>query len=561
MLEELIVHNYALIDQLNIRFFAGLNVLTGETGAGKSILIGALGLILGLKADTETIRSGADEMVISGVVRVADNPDALNWLEAHGLKVEDSSIIIRRLVKKSGRGSVFVQSSPFTLSDLRELAGFLFDMHGQHEHQSLLNLENHRKLLDRYGGCEDLAGVFYSLYTRLLKLREKYSGLIAKEQERSRMIDLLEFSIKEIQDAKLKIGEDEEIEKELKILSNYEKLSHCLEEVYNGTAESRGGALTFLRKARASMSEVLRIDPGQKELSNQLDSAFYEIEDFVESIGHYRSSIDYNPARLESLEERLALIRKLKKKYGNTIGEVLKHSAHCHEELKRIENWEEDKKNCEAEITFVEKELRQKAETLSGMRHKAAEKLQIRIEEELIHLGMPKVRFKVHTQDKENESGKPVYTPYGKDKVEFMISPNLGEPFKRLAQIASGGEISRIMLAIKSILVESDHINALIFDEVDVGIGGEVALSVGERLKTLSALKQILCITHLATIAVRADNHIKVEKVNKQNRTVTLAERITGRKRQEEIARMLSGDKRGETSLMHADELLKKYGT
>ncbi|MBA7675888.1 DNA repair protein RecN [subsurface metagenome] len=561
MLEELIVHNYALIDQLDIHFARGLNVLTGETGAGKSILVGALGLLLGLKAGSDSIRSGTEQVVVSGVVHVADNLEAMEWLKTHDVTAEEGYIIIRRTLKRKGKGSIFIQSSPFSLSALRELAGLLFDMHGQHEHQSLLDLENQRKLLDRHAGCEDLAADFYALYTQLLKLREQYGRLSDNEQERLRKIDLLEYSSHEIQEAKLSPGEDEALEQENKILLNHEKLSRSLNEVLNSSAESRGGGLADIRKAKSAMAEVVQIDQGLEPLSRQLDSAFYEIEDFVENIGRYQSGFEYDSSRLESLQERLAFISRLKKKYGKTVEDILAYGERCRKELEGVENLEEEKQRLEAEISAAEKVLKQKAEELSRQRHEAAARLQEKIEGELKQLGMPKVSFKVQIETKENKAGKPVYTPYGKDRVEFLISPNQGEPLGRLAQIVSGGEISRIMLAMKSVLAQLDHINALIFDEVDVGIGGEVALAVGERLKTLSSLKQVLCITHLATIAVRADNHIKVEKVTRQDRTITLAEIVSGVERREEIARMLSGDRRGEVSLRHADELLKKYRT
>ncbi len=561
MLEELVVQNYAIIDRLQVKFSKGLNVLSGETGAGKSILVGALGLVLGVKADTETIRAGAEETVVSGVIQVAGNPEALDWLEGHGVSPEDQSIIIRRVVKRNGKSSVFIQSSPVTLSALRELAANLFDIHGQHEHQSLLNEENHRKLLDRYGGCEGQAVEFYTLYSRLLKLRDQYSRCVATENERLRQVDLLDFAIKEIRNAKLSPGEDEELEKEQRILSNYERLFQTLETVYTSTAESRGGGLAVLRNARRAMEEVIQIDPGLKPIADQFNSAFYEIEDFSNSIGRYKSEVEFDPARLESMEDRLALIRKLKKKYGGTIEEILSYLRSAQQELEGIKNWEEEKRKLTEEISVLEKQLKQKAEKLTEFRQTAAGKLQVKIEAELVQLGMPKVKFAVKVTGRENDSGKPVYNPSGKDKVEFMISPNPGEPQKRLAQIVSGGEISRIMLAIKYVLAESDHINSLVFDEVDAGIGGEVALSVGDRLKKLSSLKQVLCVTHLATIAVRADNHVKVEKVNKDARTVAVVEKITGEKRREEIARMLAGDRKGETSLMHADELLRKYGS
>jgi DNA repair protein RecN (Recombination protein N) len=561
MLEELVVENYAIIDKLNVSFTSGLNILSGETGAGKSILIGALGLLLGDKTDAATIRAGSDETNISGVVRVKAASEVYSWLQDHGIVPEDEAIIVRRKVKRNGKGSIYVQSSPITLAALRELTGLLFDLHGQHEHQSLLRVESHRKLLDRYSGCEDLDASFSACYSRLLRKREAYAAMIGSEQERLRRVDLLQFSVREITEAELKPGEDDVLARELKLLANAEKLEHSLEAVLAASAESRGGALTGLRQARTALAEACRLDPELAAAAKQLDDAFYEIEDMVESVRRYRSSFNFDPARLESLESRMALIGRLKKKYGGSIEEIIEYGSSCNQELERMENADQEKEDLEAEIAALEKKLRFSAEELSGRRREGAEKLQPRIEAELKQLGMTKARFRVETHVKENEAGRPVYTPHGKDRVEFLISPNQGEPFRRLAQIASGGEISRIMLAIKTVLAESDHINSLIFDEVDVGIGGEVALAVGERLKRLGEHKQVLCITHLATIAVHADNHIKVEKVLKEGRTITLTDALEGDQRLEEIARMLAGDRRGELSLKHASELLKKYGT
>ena len=560
MLEELVVKNYALIDQLQVRFSSGLNILTGETGAGKSIMIGALGLVMGLKADTEALRSGASEIDVSGIIRLEDNPDVQAWLQEQGVEAENQIIIIRRVVKKNGKSTIFVQSAPFTLTALRELTGMLFDLHGQHEHQSLLSSENHRRLLDHYGGITADVTAFSALHNKLVRLREEHSALIAEQKERERKVELLEYAIGEIGEAKLKVGEEEQLRTEQNLLVNHERLIHLIEEVYSATAESRGGALAALRQARAALVEVVKIDSGMNQSSRQLEDAFFELEDFVENLGRYKGSIDFDPSRLERLEERLDLIKRLEKKYGGSIESVLAYREDSRKQLEGIQGSEATQKKLESEISALEKEIKQRAANITNLRKQASAGLQEKIVEELIQLGMPKVRFSVQIQDRAGEGGKVMYSNTGKDRVEFLISPNAGEPYKRLAQIASGGELSRIMLAIKSVLAESDRINSLIFDEVDAGIGGEVAIAVGERLKRLARRKQVLCITHLATIAVQADNHIKVEKVTQAGRTVTRVNPVTGSERQQEIARMLAGDKTGDTSLKHARELLQKYG-
>ena len=560
MLEELVVQNYALIDRLQVRFSPGLNILTGETGAGKSILIGALGLVLGMKADTGAVRAGTEEIDVSGIVKLDNNPDVQTWMEEKGIAAENNSIIIRRVVKKNGKGTIYVQSTPFTLTVLRELTGMLFDLHGQHEHQSLLSPENHRRLLDHYGNITAPVTAFSVLYTRLLKVREEHAALIAEQRERARKVELLEYAIQEIEDAKLKVGEEEQLRQEQHLLANHERLIHLVEEVYGATAESRGGALSNLRQARGLLAEIVKIDSHLNDSNRQLDNVFFELEDFVENLDRYKGSINFDPARLEKIEERLDLIKRLEKKYGGTIEEVLAHLEESRRALEGIQNSDATQKKLEEQITGLEKEIKARAANITHLRKQAAVGLQEKIVGELKQLGMPKVRFQVQIEDRTSDSGKVLYAGTGKDKVEFLIAPNLGEPFKKLVQIASGGELSRIMLAIKTVLAESDHINSLIFDEVDAGIGGEVAIAVGERLKGLAKSKQVLCITHLATIAVQADNHIKVEKITQADRTVTRVSSVTGPEQQEEIARMLAGDRTGDTSLKHAQELLQKYG-
>ena len=561
MLEELVVQNYALIDRLQVRFSPGLNILTGETGAGKSILIGALGLILGMKADTGAIRAETEEIDVSGIVKPDNNPDVQTWMEEKGIAAENNSIIIRRVVKKNGKGMIYVQSTPFTLAALRELTGMLFDLHGQHEHQSLLSPENHRRLLDHYGNITAAVTAFSALYARLLKVREEHAALIAEQRERVRKVELLEYAIQEIEDAKLTVGEEEQLRQEQNLLANHERLIQLVEEVYGATAESRGGALSNLRQARGLLAEIVKIDSHLNDSNQQLENVFFELEDFVENLGRYKGSINFDPARLEKIEERLDLIKRLEKKYGGTIEEVLAHLEESRRALEGIQNSDATQKKLEEQITGQEKELKARAANITHLRKQAAGGLQEKIVGELKQLGMPKVRFQVQIEDRTSDSGKVLYAGTGKDKVEFLIAPNLGEPFKKLVQIASGGELSRIMLAIKTVLAESDHINSLIFDEVDAGIGGEVAIAVGERLRGLAKSKQVLCITHLATIAVQADNHIKVEKITQADRTVTRVSPVTGLERQEEIARMLAGDRTGDTSLKHAQELLQKYSS
>jgi DNA repair protein RecN (Recombination protein N) len=561
MLEELHVHNYALIDRVSIKFSDGLNILSGETGAGKSILIGALGILLGQKADYSIIRTGTEEALVSGVVNVSRNQSVLRWLSEHDIAPEDGTVILRRVVKKSGRGSIYIQSVPVTRSILQEMTAMIFDMHGQHEHQSLLQKENHRKVLDLFAGCEKDADDFTNRFNELKALKERYNKLLSTERERLRQVELLKHAIAEIEKADLKQKEDEELEQEHRLLANYERLFQLLEQIYSNVAESRGGALASLRSARSNMDELTEIDTNLNALKNQLEDSYYELEDFGESIRHFKDQLNFDSGRLAVVEDRLGEIKALKRKYGDTIDEILGFYRESKTELETIENWEQDKEGLKRQIAEQEKTLLEAAQSLSEKRKAAARVLEKKVEDELKHLGMPKVHFKVMVGEKTNDNKRPVISQYGKDDIEYVISPNLGEPFKKLKSVASGGELSRVMLAIKSALAESDDIGSLIFDEVDAGIGGQVALAVGERLKYLSGYKQILCITHLATIAVRAQNHIKVEKVIDQGRTFTRVKIVSGQEQKEEIARMLAGDKKEDVSLKHAEELMVKYGS
>lgn len=560
MLEELTVQNYALIDRVSIRFDEGLNVLTGETGAGKSILVGALSLLHGAKADTGNIRTGAAESLVSGVFSVRENEEAKAWLAERDIPVEDGEIIVRRTVKRQGRGTIYVQSAPITRGDLEVLAGCLFDLHGQHEHQSLMQEERHRSLLDRFGGIEGQVANLTQLFQQVSSLKKRYEKMVSSERERMREIDILKFAVEEIDEAQLKPGEEEELEQERRVLSQHEKLFGLLDELYENTAENRGGALANLRSARQAMDSANQIDTSLSPIAKRLDDVFFELEDVVEEIRNHRQGLEFSPDRLEECESRLALIHRLEKKYGNSVQEVLDYAEEARQQLSDLENWEEDKATLEQEIKEQERELLDRAGEISAKRKEHAEALGPRITEIIRTLGMAKADFQVSVEKRTNAQGRTSCGPYGLDSIAFRISPNPGEPLKPLADIASGGEISRVMLAIKTVLAESDQIPTLIFDEVDAGIGGEVALAVGQHMQSLGSYKQVLCITHLASIAVRADNHLRVEKHLEGERTLTDVRGVDGESRVHEISRMLAGDETGKTSRVHAEELLAKYG-
>lgn len=566
MLEELTVRDFALIERLSVSFTDGLNLLTGETGAGKSLLVGAIGFLLGAKADTGVIRSGAEESLVTGVIDISRNAAAQDWLRSRGLEPEDGRVLIRRGIKSNGRGSAYIQNQSALRSDLAELTSLLVDLHGQHEHQSLLLPENHRKLLDGFARIESEVAAYGQRFTALAAEKRSYESALASEAQRGREIEFLRFAVEEVAKAKLRSGEEEELEAEERLLSQHEKLFAAAEAAHDALAgdDSSGGegegGLASLRRLRGSLETAQAIDPNLSDLARRSDDAFYELEDVADSLRHYLGALSFRPERLEEVESRLADIRKLKKKYGATVEDVLVRLEDDRARLSRLETWEEDKGEIERRIAAMETEVLASALAISEKRRAAAAGLQSQIEAIVQTLGMPSARFFVRVGRKDTDGGKPVVGPYGVDEVEFLIAPNPGENAKPLARIASGGELSRVALAAKTVLAGADSVGCLIFDEVDAGIGGEVAVAVGEHLKRLGASKQVLCITHLASIAVRADNHLRVEKEVSGGRTATRLSRMEGRVRAEEIARMLAGDPREEASLAHATELLRKYG-
>lgn len=560
MLEELTIRDFALIDRVSVRFGPGLNLLTGETGAGKSILIGALGFLLGGKADTGIIRTGAEETLVTGILDVSSNAEAKAWLSGRGMDCEEGTVVIRRALKNTGRGSVYIQNVPAIRQDLADFTSLLVDVHGQHEHQSLLRSDSQRRLLDRFARIEAEVEEFGERFALLSSRRKDYERMAASERERAREAELLAFAVEEISKAKLKPGEDAELDEEERLLSQFEKLASAAEGARDLLGDPTGGALPSLRKVRSLLESAQAIDPKISDLARRVDDGYYELEDVADTLRHYTDSLRFSPERLEAVETRIAELQKLKKKYGDTLEEVIAYGADGAARLERLSNWEEDKAALEAEISALEREVYDRALAISKSRADSGAELEERIVGILRTLGMPNARFSIRLSRKESDGGKAVVGPYGIDEIDFLISPNRGEPLRELSRIASGGEMSRVMLAVKTTLADSDTIGTLIFDEIDAGIGGEIALSVGEHLHALAARKQVLCITHLASIAVRADTHYRVEKAVHQDRTVTRLAALSGEATAREIARMLAGDSKTEVSYAHAVELLRRYG-
>ncbi len=559
MLEDLTVRDFALIDSVSLEFPAGYTVLTGETGAGKSILIGSLTFLLGGKATTDLVRTGAEEARVSGTIYCSpDSISAREWLTAHGIETENGRVLVRRTLRSNGKTGAWIQDSPVTRGELAEFTSYLVDIHGQHDHQSLLKVEEHRRFLDSYAGITGEVRAFTALYADLAAKRKLRDEMSTSERERAERAELLRFAREEIEKASLKAGEDEELSAEEQRLSQHERLFSLVEQV-TSSLSGHDGAVSQLKRARASLESAAAIDSTLSASLGRLESAYYELDDIADAIGAYESTLAFDPARLEAIEERLAFLFRLKKKYGSSIAEVIAYAEDAAAQLERLEGWETNRAALDAEIATLEKGVYRSGTALSEKRRAAAITLQTGVEGILANLGMAGTAFRVRIDRREGTDTMQMSGPYGFDVIEFMISPNAGEPLRPLAKIASGGEISRVMLALKTVFAFVDESETLIFDEIDTGIGGEVALAVGAHLKGLSGKKQVFCITHLASIAARADNQIKIEKSVVSGKTVTKAYPVTGKTRVEEIARMLAGDGFSAASLQHADELLTKY--
>lgn len=551
MLESLHIKNLALIDSIHIEFSPGFTILSGETGAGKSIILGALSLLFGDKVDSSLIRSGTEEASVSAVISLSPTSLVRDYVMERGIEIEDDELIITRNVKQTGRGTIYVQGQPMTRNDLSVITHLLFDIHGQSEHQSLLNNEKQRIILDSYSNSSPFIDEYLISYNELRQIEKeiekaKHEIIDAKKEE-----DYLSFVVSELESASIKKGEDDELLEEITMLTQYELLSDNLESSYHALKglDDNNGALLNLRSSFNAIRKISSIDLSLKDIETRLEPIILEVEDITLFMREKLSSMTFSQARLDSLQERLALLQRLKKKYGPSLEDVLNklekttytlsfttNSAEIIEEL--LEKKEK--------ITFS---LAKKASLLTTHRKKKAEELSHLISLRLKELNMEHVVFIISVQEGE-------YTLHGKDSIEFMFSANLGEPVKILKEIASGGELSRLMLAIKRVLGESDDIETFIFDEVDTGIGGAVAYSVGEQIAQIAKKHQVIVISHLASIASRADNHLVVKKISDAGRTYTTINKVEKEERVKEIARMLSGQEDNSQALTHAATLL-----
>lgn len=573
MLTELNIRNYALIDSLKIEFGQGLNVLTGETGAGKSIIVDALGLILGEKANATSIRKGSQRCEITGIFDLQKNQPAKKFLSSFSLQEnQDDLLFFRRELDSQGKSKSFINDKPVALSTLSELGNLLVEIHGQNEHQRLLKSNEQKNFLDRYAGNDSLRESVSQLYSEWKSLGQQLEASRLSEQEKNQRTDLYQFQLQEIDAAKLLIGEEEEMERVLPQLKNVERLRSASDALYAQLYESEGSALERLRKSQKLIESILSLGIDLQESPALLDQAIVSVNEIVNRIETFRNSLDTDPRKLDEIISRQDLLFKLKKKYGKSVQDVLDYREKISADLKRLQGHAEAVQELDKKIEQSYAELVRQCKKLSAARKKFGEKLSAAVEKELKELGFQKARFLIRLDSEKDERGqeaehsralvKEAPTPTGLEKIEFLFSANPGEDPQPLKNVVSGGELSRLMLALKKILAQADLVPTLIFDEVDAGIGGSMGHVIGEKLKSLGRSHQLLVITHLPQIAAFAQKQIAVRKNVAGGRTQTMIELLDKTSRQKEIARMLggaSGDGKEPTpaSLKHAAELLE----
>ena len=551
MLAQLFIHNIAVIEKASIDFEGGFTVLTGETGAGKSIIIDAIHAVLGERTSKELVRSGASSASVSALFTGLDE-ETLSLLDQLSLpREEDGSLLIQRDIRLEGRPSCKINGAPATVSMLKQLGPKLVTIHGQHESYELLSPEVHMTYLDSFGGLEGLLEEYQTAYHALRKTQQELEALQTDEGEKARLSDLLHYQIDEIEGANVRVGEQEELEAQREVIRNSEKISQALEllrGVLSGDEESEG-LLAGISQASSQAAKIAPYLPELEEASQKLQEAGYLLED-VDGILH-NTEVDFDPELLESIEERLDLLYKLGLKYGGSEEKILEFLEGCRTRLHQIEFSDEERERLEALYEEQKGRAIALARKLSEGRKASSSQFISQVKGELVFLNMPGIQFETEIQR------VPLYA-MGCDRIQFLVSANKGEPPKPMSKIASGGELSRILLAIKTVLSGKDKVDTLIFDEVDTGISGAAANKVGQKLKQVSQNRQVLCITHLAQMAALADHHLLIEKHVEGERTFTQVQELDFEGRKREVARIIGGDQITDLQLKMAEEMLRK---
>lgn len=557
MLLDLVVENYAVVERIRVHFHAGLNLLTGETGSGKSIVVDALGLLLGGRASAEMVRSDTTRARISGIFELPQNESLTALLETAGVQAEDGELLIEREIQAGGKSRAFAGSRPVTAAFLRDLAPYLGDIHGQHDQQLLFSPEIQLRVLDDFAGNGDLLRKTSELYRRWETCTREIEELDRSEQEKLRMLDLWSFQRNEIESAAVRKGEDADLDRERAVQRNVTRLQESANAAYDALYEAADSASSRIRLALKKVDELFRIDASLGSVLETLKPADIAVDEAATTLRHYLDRLEADPDRLEEIETRLALLDRLKRKYGPTLDEVVQFLDTVRGQIEGVEHAGERRAQLDRELQSITADYKQAAAELTTVRKAAAQKLAAKIERELASLALASTVFQIQINPAS-------WSVRGADRVLFLISSNVGEEPKPLDKVASGGELSRIALALKTCVGQAGNPSGagktqrtLVFDEVDTGIGGAVAESVGRRLKKLAAANQVLCVTHLAQIAGFADHHYYVEKREVKGRTIAEIEELAGEARTREIGRMLSGQRLTPEALKHAEQLIK----
>ncbi len=558
MLGDLQVKNFAIIDKLSLSFSQGLNILTGETGAGKSIIIGALEMLFGSRASREVIKDGKEAAYIEASYFLSQSGDIDKILQQAGIESDPESLILAREIRRSGRNRCRVNGQLVPLKLIREIAGYLVDIHGQHEYQNLLKSSYHLDILDELLPEEgrELLTRMEAGYAKLEKLQQQKAELEKKKGERARRLDIIDYQLKEISEADPQPGELEELTRELKKLDNLEEISAAAgraSDLINGDDYNENSLLNQLGRIKDDLQSVADYDEDLKEMTKLADEIFSSLQDLGFRLRSYYENQDFDQSRAEQLRQRLDLINNLRRKYGECIAEILSYQQEIRQEKEELEGLEDRLAKVEADYQKTLKECQEIADRLTEYRKETARWLENKLIQELKELAMSEARFQVDFSEEKK------LTSRGQDRVEFLFSTNPGMELKKLRRIASGGEVSRIMLAFKTIIAGFDRVQTLIFDEVDSGVGGETALQMANRLFKISIQRQVLCITHLPQIASMADRHFYIEKIIPgENEVQTRITRLSEEERKQEIARMVGGDNKTAAGLKHADEMLSR---
>jgi DNA repair protein RecN (Recombination protein N) len=576
MLLELNISDFAIIERLNLRFCGGFNVLTGETGAGKSIIIDALGTLRGERTDPSFVRAGSERARVEGIFSIADRPDLLALLDEYGLRDDDDQVILsREIIRESGRSVARVNGRAVSSAVLRDIGSRLVDIHGQHEGLSLFNSRTHGEMLDRFGGLIPLRERVAAQVAALRQVRDELDALRRAAQRRTERIQELTFLLEDVRAARLRPGEEEELLRERALLQNGARITELVTTtyalLYTGDETGRRAArpaVELLGAINDALTELARLDPTLSQAAEQAAELLYSVEDLATRIRAYRDSMEFDPARLDAIEDRLTLIRDMQRKYRGSIEHILERAASAEAEIERLTRSAEHLADLEAKEQRLLDEIGRLAGELSQRRREAGDRLAAAVEQAARDLALPHVRFAVNLERTEDPEGVPIiengverrwsFDRSGVDTVEFLLSPNPGEPLKPLARIASGGESARLLLALKSILSRVDDIPTLVFDEIDVGVGGRAGQVVGEKLWSISDRHQVICITHLPQVAAFADAHYAIAKLFSDGRTRTVVAQLDDAQRAHEIAAMLDGTPVSEHSLRSALDMLER---